>query len=117
MSLPTLDPDTLLAELLLSSEGRADPYSRYAQIREHGRTFRSALGMVVLSRYDDCQWILRDPRFGHGDAWRAAHGALYRSDWNDVKALVEAAPSTASATANGDGARPLTDARRPSPSS
>jgi cytochrome P450 len=29
--------------------------------------FRSLIGFVVVGRYDDCQWVLRDPRFGKGD--------------------------------------------------
>jgi cytochrome P450 len=63
----TIDPDALLAEVMLTPEGRADPYPRYAAIREHTPAFRSAIGMVVLTRYDDCQWVLRDPRFGKGE--------------------------------------------------
>ncbi len=63
----SVDPDALLAELLLTPEGKADPYTRYAGVREHAPAFRSAIGAVVVGRYDDCQWILRDPRFGKGE--------------------------------------------------
>jgi cytochrome P450 len=63
----TADPDALLAEILLTPEGKADPYPRYAAIREHAPAFRSAMGMVVVSRYEDCQLVLRDPRFGKGE--------------------------------------------------
>ena len=31
----TVDPQALLAEILLTPEGKADPYPRYAAIREH----------------------------------------------------------------------------------
>jgi cytochrome P450 len=68
----TLDPNAVLAELLLTPEGKADPYPRYAAIREHAPAFRSAIGLVVVARYDDCQWVLRDPRFGKSEndyAW------------------------------------------------
>jgi cytochrome P450 len=61
-----VDPDALLAEILLTPEGKADPYSRYAAIREHSAAFRTAIGFVVVGRFDDCQWVLRDPRFGKG---------------------------------------------------
>jgi cytochrome P450 len=63
----TVDLDGLLAEIMLTPEGRSDPHPRYAAIREHTSAFRSALGVVVVSRYDDCQWVLRDPRFGKGE--------------------------------------------------
>ena len=61
------DADALLAEILLTPEGKADPYTRYAVIREQAPAFRSAMGMVVVGRYDECQWVLRDPRFGKSD--------------------------------------------------
>ena len=64
----TVDPDALLAEILLTPEGKADPYSRYAAIREHSAAFRTSIGFVVVGRFEDCQWVLRDPRFGKGDA-------------------------------------------------
>jgi cytochrome P450 len=63
----TVDPDVLLAEILLGSEGKADPYPRYAAIREHSGAFRTNLGFVVVGRFEDCQWVLRDPRFGKGE--------------------------------------------------
>lgn len=78
----TVDPDALLAEILLTPEGKADPYSRYAAIREQTPAFRSAMEVVVVSRYDDCQWVLRDPRFGKGDpgaVWER-HG-LTEQEW------------------------------------
>jgi cytochrome P450 len=63
----TVDPDGLLAEILLTPEGKADPYPRYAAIREHAPAFRSAMGFVVFGRYEDCLSVLRDPRFGKGE--------------------------------------------------
>jgi cytochrome P450 len=60
--------DAILAELLLTPEGRQDPYDRYRRVRELAPVHRSGLGFWVLSRYDDCQQVLRDPRFGKADA-------------------------------------------------
>ena len=57
-----VDVDDLLAEIFLTSAGKSDPYPRYAAIREHSPVFRSALGFVVVSRFEDCQWVLRDAR-------------------------------------------------------
>jgi cytochrome P450 len=62
-----VDVDALLAEIFLTPEGKNDPYPRYAAIREHGPTHRSGMGFVVVGRYDDCQWVLRDPRLGKGE--------------------------------------------------
>jgi cytochrome P450 len=59
-----VDPDALLLELFLTPEGKADPYPRYTQLLEVAPIHDSALEMWVLSRYDDCQFVLRDPRFG-----------------------------------------------------
>jgi len=67
MNATTVDPDALLAEILLTPEGKADPYPRYAAIREHAPGFSSAMGFVVFGRYEDCQTVLRDPRFGKGE--------------------------------------------------
>ena len=63
----SVDPDAVVAELLFTPEGKVDPYPRYALLHEHAPAFRSALGAVVLSRFADCQAVLRDPRFGNGD--------------------------------------------------
>jgi cytochrome P450 len=62
-----VDVDALLAEIFLTPEGKADPYPRYAAIRERGRAFRSGMGFVVVGRYEDCQWVLRDARLGKGE--------------------------------------------------
>jgi cytochrome P450 len=66
----TVDPQALLAEILLTPEGKADPYPRYAAIRESTPAFPTDMGFTVVSRYDDCQLVLRDPRFGKGQDLR-----------------------------------------------
>src|SRR5947209_3481547 len=63
-SAPIVDADTLVVELVATPEGRADPYSRYAALRTHNPVYRSAIGFWVLTRFDDCHQVLRDPRFG-----------------------------------------------------
>ena len=77
-----VDVNALLAEIFLTPEGKNDPYPRYAAIREHAPVFRSDFGLVVLSRYEDCQWALRDPRLGKGeptDAWEQY--GLTETEW------------------------------------
>ena len=59
--------DAILASIFVSPEGKADPYPAYATVREATELHRSALGVGVLTRYDDCHHVLRDNRFGRGD--------------------------------------------------
>ena len=65
---PAVNPDGLVMETLLTPEGRADPYPRYRQLREVAPVHRSDLGAVwFLTRWADCNVVLRDPRLGKGD--------------------------------------------------
>lgn len=63
-SAPPINADTLIVELVATPEGKADPYSRYALLRAHAPVHQSAIGFWVLTRFDDCQQVLRDPRMG-----------------------------------------------------
>jgi cytochrome P450 len=67
-----VDADNVLLRLLLTPEGRADPYPLYRELRDTAPVLRSSFGPVVLSRYEDCLTALRDPRLGRGTALRAA---------------------------------------------
>jgi cytochrome P450 len=62
----TIDQDALLLEILMTPEGKADPYPRYEAIRERSAVFESSLGALVVSRYEDCNWVLREPKLGRG---------------------------------------------------
>jgi cytochrome P450 len=80
----TVDPEALLAEVMLTPEGKADPYERYAAIREATPAFRSSIGLVAVSRYEDCQSVLRDHRFGKGEpgpVWE--HYGLTEAEWQE----------------------------------
>jgi cytochrome P450 len=48
----------------LLPEFHANPYPFYRRLREADPVHHSALGIWVLTRYDDVVMILRDPRFG-----------------------------------------------------
>ena len=63
-SVSSVEPDTLLAELVATPEGRVDPYPRYARLRGLAPVHHSAFGFWALSRYDDCQQLLRHPGVG-----------------------------------------------------
>lgn len=58
--------EAALVTLLLTPDGRADPYPHYRAIREAAPVLRSSTGAVVLTRYEDCLTVLRNPRFGRG---------------------------------------------------
>ena len=59
-----LDADGVIAALFFTDEGRADPAPLYRQLRETAPVHRSATGAIFLTRYDDCDRVLRDGRFG-----------------------------------------------------
>jgi cytochrome P450 len=61
-------PDGIVMEILLTPEGRADPYPRYRRLRELAPVHRSDLGPVwFLTGWANCNSALRDHRFGKGD--------------------------------------------------
>jgi cytochrome P450 len=56
-------------ELFRTPEGRSDPYPRYHRLRALAPIHRSeTVRGWVLTRYDDCNAVLRDPRFIRGYA-------------------------------------------------
>ncbi|HVM53010.1 MAG TPA: cytochrome P450 [Acidimicrobiales bacterium] len=75
------DPDAPLAFETSDPEFRRDPYSRYAELREAPGLHRTPDGLWVLTRYDDVQAVVRDPRLSshpkHAtDGRRAARGDI-----------------------------------------
>jgi cytochrome P450 len=74
--------DELLVTLLLSPEGRADPYPLYRELRGRAPVLRSGLGSIVLSRYDDAIAVLRDPRMGRGLLGRSARPETRDAMWS-----------------------------------
>jgi cytochrome P450 len=62
-----IDPNAELMAIFATAEGRGDPYPHYIRIREHAPLFRSAMGSWIVSRFPDCQQVLRSPHFGKGD--------------------------------------------------
>jgi cytochrome P450 len=84
MDATVVDVDALLAEIFLTPEGKSNPYPRYAAIRENAPAFRSGMGFVVVGRYEECQLVLRDPRFGKGEMgpmWEAY--GLTEAEWQE----------------------------------
>ena len=60
--------DQVLANLFFTPEGITDPSPLYHQLREIAPVHRSGTGTVFLTRFDDCNEVLRDNRFGNGDS-------------------------------------------------
>jgi cytochrome P450 len=58
------DPEAIAVELFRTAEGRTDPYPRYHALRVLAPVHRSETARAwLLTRYEDCHGVLRDPRF------------------------------------------------------
>lgn len=54
--------EALLHELLLTDHGAAGPYESYKRLRDAAPVLKTKSGVVVLSRFEDCEAALRDRR-------------------------------------------------------
>ncbi|NUR84057.1 MAG: cytochrome P450 [Nonomuraea sp.] len=52
-----------------------DPYVRYRELRGAGPVVRTRGGLLVVTTYELCGAVLRDPGFGHGTSAPQAEGA------------------------------------------
>ncbi len=78
----TADAERLLHELV-APEGRANPYPVYAKLREVAPVFLTG-DAAYLTRYDDCQAIIRNPSLGaQSPAWMD----VVRPGWRDHPGL------------------------------
>jgi cytochrome P450 len=60
------EADEILDRLLNEPEGKADPYPLYRRLHEIAPFHQSTLdGKWYVTRYDTCQQVLLDSRFGH----------------------------------------------------
>ena len=84
-SVSIVEADALLAELVATPEGRADPYPRYARLRAMAPVHRSGFGFWALTRYDDCQQLLRHPGVGK-DVSEAANALGLSADDSNAQA-------------------------------
>ena len=75
-----------LLDELRTPVGRADPYPRYARLREISPILRAADDAIVVLDYADCQTVVRDPRFAHMPADMLAFIGF--PDWRERPALV-----------------------------
>lgn len=59
-----VDADALLASAVLTDKGRQDPYAAYERMRSELPRWQSSFGPTVLTTYDDCMEVLRNPKLG-----------------------------------------------------
>ena len=50
--------------LLMSPQGRVDPYPTYERLRAHGPVVQAMPGLYVVTGYPEVDELLRDPRLG-----------------------------------------------------
>jgi cytochrome P450 len=67
-----MGPDDAVAALFLSSEGVTDPAPLYHHLRATAPVHHSATGAIFLTRFEDCDRVLRDGRFGKRQRDRSA---------------------------------------------
>lgn len=63
----TENSDQLLMATLLTDHGSTGPYASYRRLREAYPVLQTSSGVLVLSRYRDCDSALRDRRLGKVD--------------------------------------------------
>jgi cytochrome P450/quercetin dioxygenase-like cupin family protein len=76
--------DAAAQALFFTPQGRTDPYPLYHQLRDANPVHKIELGWL-LTRYDDCWAVLRDPRFGKD--YVSQTEAKFGSDWERHPAL------------------------------
>ncbi len=60
--------DEALGKIFLSPEGLEDPSPYYRYLRENAPVHRSETGAIFLTRFGDCQAVLRDNRLGKSNS-------------------------------------------------
>ncbi|MFI5912763.1 cytochrome P450 [Dactylosporangium sp. NPDC051541] len=76
-----------LLDELTTMTGRADPYPRYARLREISPIVRAEDGALVVTGYGDCQTVVRDARLAHMPP--DLLGFLGFPDWRERPALMQ----------------------------
>ena len=64
---------------------RADPYPHYERLRENTPIFQSPLGFWLLTRYEDCRFVLGDDRFGYPDGAQAEKTNLIAAGYSSQR--------------------------------
>src|SRR5688500_12965619 len=78
------EAEAVAHELFGTPEGRQDPYPLYHRLRELAPVLPSPSYGTLLTRYDNCQAVLRDPRLVRG--WSSRLDSM-SADWRRRPAL------------------------------
>jgi cytochrome P450 len=81
----TAAADAVFLTLVTDADVRRDPYPTLHEIRRLAPVLRSSLGTWVLTRYDDCFAVLRDPRCGKN--WEGLMRQAGFADWREHVSL------------------------------
>jgi cytochrome P450 len=81
----TAAADAVFLTLVTDAGTRRDPYPAMHEIRRLAPVLRSSLGTWVLTRYDDCFSVLRDPRCGKN--WEGLMHQSGLDDWREHVSL------------------------------
>jgi cytochrome P450 len=79
--------EAVFVQLFFTPEGRTNPYPLYHQLREANPVHRTNLGLWVLSRYEDCWAVMRDPRLGKDYARQVEQ--RFGADWGRHPSLAD----------------------------
>ena len=83
-----IDParaDAAFMTLVMDADVRRDPYPTLHEIRRAAPVLHSSLGTWVLTRYEDCHAVLRDPRCGKN--WDGFMLQAGLDDWREHVSL------------------------------
>jgi cytochrome P450 len=81
----TAAADAVFLTLVSDAAVRRDPYPTLHEIRRLAPVLRSSFGSWILTRYDDCFAVLRDPRCGKN--WEGLMRQAGIDDWRDHVSL------------------------------
>lgn len=62
--LSTRTTESVLMDLFFSPQAHQDPYPHYAQLQFLSPVYKSPLGPILVSDYDNCAKVFRDPNLG-----------------------------------------------------
>ncbi|HYC55395.1 MAG TPA: cytochrome P450 [Candidatus Binatia bacterium] len=77
--------EAALSRLITDPESRRDPYPIYHEMRRCAPVFLSSFGTWILTRFEDCYAILRDPRCGKD--WNGFMMQSGLTDWREHVSL------------------------------
>ena len=72
------EADAILGQIMLTDEGRQDPYPAYHRLRSARPRHLSSVGTTVVTRYQDGLELLRSPKWGRPEAGMDLPEGMFR---------------------------------------